>query len=379
MHRVLGRCAALVGAMIMGMGVIGDALAVGAPKPETLLVIEPTKQFPRNSEGDVVELKDGRLMLIYTRFTGGGADNSKADLCARVSADGGKTWSGDRVLVPNEGRENIMSVSIVRLKTGELLLFYLRKNGWNDCQLLVRRSSDEFATLGEPVRATVADGYHVVNNDRVLALKDGRLVVPAALHPCPDGTRKTWTSLGVPRAFLSDDGGRTWHGDKTVVSPPPKRKVTLQEPGVVELRDGRLWMWCRTTSGCQYACMSSDRGETWSEPAPTNIKSPCSPATIERVPWTGDLLMVFNDHSGAHPYPKGRRTPLCVALSKDDGKTWSPSRVIESDPDGWYCYTAMAFVGDRAILAYCAGDKKVGGLNRLKVLALPRAWLYPQK
>ncbi len=369
----------IVGTIMMTMASSNGAAGADAPAPQTLLVIEPSKQYPRNSEGDVIELKGGRLMLVYTRFTSGGADNSKADLCARTSADGGKTWSDDRIVVPNEGAENVMSVSIIRLKGDELLLGYLRKNGWNDCNLYVRRSRDEFGTVSEPVRATTADGYHVVNNDRVVQLKDGRLLIPAALHPAPDGTRKSWSGRGVPRAFLSDDGGKTWQGDKTVVDPPPYRNLTLQEPGIVELRDKRLWMWMRTTHGCQYGCYSTDRGETWSAPKPTNIKSPCSPATIERMPWTGDLLVVFNDHSGLHPYPKGRRTPLCVAVSKDDGKTWSKSRVIESDPDGHYCYISMTFVGNRAILSYCAGDKKVGGLNRLKVLALPKEWIYPGK
>jgi hypothetical protein len=37
----------------------------------------------------------------------------------------------------------------------------------------------------------------------------------------------------------------------------------------------------------------------------------------------------------------------------------------------------MTFVENRALLAYCAGDKEVGGLNRLKVLALTKDWLYP--
>ncbi len=75
---------------------------------------------------------------------------------------------------------------------------------------------------------------------------------------------------------------------------------------------------------------------------------------------------------GRHSYPQGRRTPLCLAISKDEGDSWSESRVIEANPDGWYCYAAIAFVGDRMLLAYCAGDKQVGGLNRLKVLAIGR-------
>ncbi len=365
-------------ALFAGACLAAEKTLGGLPALQTLLVIDPSKQFPRNSEGDVVELTGGRLALVYTRFTSGGSDSSKADLCIRISSDGGKTWSDDRILVPNEGKDNVMSVSIVRLKSGELLLGYLRKNGWDDCNFYVRRSTDEFKTVGEPVRASVTDGYHVVNNDRLVQLASGRLIFPAALHPCTDGTRKSWTSKGVPRTFYSDDAGKTWHADKTVVSPPPYRDLVLQEPGLIERKSGELWMWMRTTHGSQYACTSADKGESWSKPKPTTLYSPCSPATIERMPWTGDLLCVWNDHSGRHVYPKGRRTPLCVAISKDEGKTWSPSRVIEGDPNGWYCYISMTFVGDRCILSYCAGDKKVGGLNRLKVLALHKDWLYPR-
>jgi sialidase-1 len=351
-------------------------VSAGAETVKTLLTIDPTKQYPRNSEGDVVELKDGRLCLVYSRFTGGTHDDAKADIAARTSNDGGKTWTDDRVLVKNEGKDNTMSVSLLRLRNSDVLLFYLRKNAWNDCNLYVRRSADEFATLSDPVRVTTDAGYHVVNNARVIQLSTGRIVVPAAFHPCPDGTPKTWSGKGIPRAFLSDDDGRTWRGDATVVSPPPKRAATPQEPGVLELKDGRLWMWMRTTQGTQYESFSADQGVHWSEPRPGNLASPCSPATIGRIPWTGDLLCVWNDHSGWHAFPPGKRTPLCVAISKDDGRTWSKSRVIEGDPNGWYCYTSMTFLKDRVILSYCAGDTKVGGLNRLKVTVLWRDWLY---
>lgn len=342
---------------------------------ETLLVIEPGPERPRNSEGDIVELKDGRLCLVYTRFSDGGRDHSAADIVARTSDDGGQTWSDDRLLVPNEGENNVMSVSLLRLPDDTILLFYIRKNGWNDCILHVRRSTDELQTLGEPVRCVVDDGYHVVNNARVVRLTSGRLLVPAALHPCPDGTRASWSARGIPRVFYSDDDGRTWHADETIVSPPPQRDVTLQEPGVVELKDGRILMYHRSNGGYQYESFSSDGGLNWTEPRPGRLASPLSPATIARVPWSGELVCVWNDHSGAHPFPPGKRTPLCIALSSDEGRTWSTSRAIESDPDGWYCYTSITFVGERMLLSYCAGDSQVGRLNRLKVTAVSRDWL----
>jgi len=177
--------------------------------------------------------------------------------------------------------------------------------------------------------------------------------------------------------YLSDDKGKTWRRsqDQFKGYAPDGQRITVQEPGVIELKDGRLIMFMRTSAGSQYICYSRDGAETWSKARPSGLASPLSPASIKRIPWSGDLLCVWNDHSGTHTYPKGRRTPLCWALSQDEGKTWSRSRVIEANPDGWYCYTAITFVKDRAILAYCAGDREVGGLNRLKVLTLSREWL----
>jgi hypothetical protein len=339
----------------------------------TRLVIDPTPENPRNSEGDIIELEDGRLCLIYSRFTGGSSDHARADLAMRTSTDGGKTWSKDVIAVPFEGGKNVMSVSLLRLQNGEIALFYARKRSLADCRPVLRISRDECQTWGKP-RVCITDeiGYYVVNNDRVVQLKSGRLVIPAAQHTSGN---ESWFP-GRALCYLSDDDGRTWRRSRTVLTLPQKDcPAGLQEPGIVELRNGELLMFCRTNQGSQFLSSSGDGGETWSQVRPSNLASPLSPATIERIPWSGNLLCVWNDHSGHHDYPPGKRTPLCMAISKDEGQTWSRSRVIESDPDGWYCYTSLSFVRDGVILAYCAGDGVVGRLNRLKVVTLSRGWL----
>ena len=236
-------------------------------------------------------------------------------------------------------------------------------------------STDEARTWSEPtVCITDEVGYYVLNNDRAVQLKSGRLVLPVAWHQGPGKARD---SAGVIMGYLSDDNGKTWRRSKDAfkVYAPDGQRITAQEPGVVELKDGRLMMFIRTNAGSQYICYSQDGAETWSKAKPSDLASPLSPASIKRVPWTDELLCVWNDHSGRHPYPQDRRTPLCVAFSQDEGKTWSPSRIIEGNPDGWYCYTSITFVKDRMLLAYCAGDKEVGGLNRLKVRAISKDWL----
>ena len=342
---------------------------------EPLVVIEPSKENPRNSEGDIIELRDGRLCLIYTRFTGGSGDDAAADLVMRTSDDDGKSWSDDRIVVQRSGGLNVMSVSLLRLASGEIALFYLRKTSEEDCRPLMCISTDETETWSQPtVCITDKVGYYVLNNDRAVQLRAGRLVLPVAWH---QGSGEAWDMAGVIMCYLSDDNGSTWRRSKGSFKGygPHGERVTLQEPGVVELKDGRLMMFIRTNAGSQYICYSQDGGETWSKAQQSSLASPLSPASVERIPWTGDLICVWNDHSGIHTYPEGRRTPLCLAVSRDEGQTWSRSRIVEGNPDGWYCYTAITFVKNRVLLAYCAGDKEIGGLNRLKVLALSRDWL----
>jgi sialidase-1 len=353
-------------------GTVEEFLQGWFPPEDGLLIIEPSTAYPRHSEGDIIELKDGRLCLIYTRFTGGKGDHAAADLVMHTSSDDGENWSEAQIVVPRTGGLNVMSVSLLRLANDQIALFYLRKTSKEDCRPVMHLSTDEAKTWSEPVVCITDEvGYYVMNNDRATQLTSGRLVLPVAWHQGPGKPRD---SKGIIMCYLSDDNGKTWCRSKDPFKGygPDGKRVLVQEPGVVELINGRLMMYMRTDAGSQYICYSRDAGETWSKAQPSKLASPRSPASIERLPWTGDLLCVWNDHSGRHAFPKGRRTPLCLALSKDDGKTWNESQVIEANPDGWYCYTAITFVKDRMLLAYCAGDKEVGGLNRLKVLAISK-------
>ena len=341
---------------------------LAAVSVDPVLVLEPGPGNPRNSEGDFLAIDEQQVVFIYTHFTGGGGDDAKAHLAARWSKDAGATWTQeDQLILDNEGQQNIMSVSLEKLKDGAISLFYLRKDSDNTCILYLRRSTDGAKTWSEPVRCIPSDGYYVVNNDRVVPLSTGRLIAPAALNK---GGR--YASL----CFFSDDNGASWQTGKTELPPPEGSKTGLQEPGVIELRDGRLMMLCRTDQGCQLRSYSSDGGDTWSPVEKTDILSPVSPATVERLP-NGSLMLIWNDHDGIDPALKHKRTPLTIALSADEGQTWTHKRVIEDNPDGWYCYTAMECVGDWVLLGYCAGDTQVGGLNRLKVVRLPLAEFRP--
>lgn len=361
-----------------------DQPAVDEPGNRIVLELAPSAANPRNSEGAFLTLRDGRLLFSYTRFTGGGADDAAADIAAVTSADGGLTWTDPSILVRNTGRQNVMSSSFLRLKDGRTALFYLRKNGPLDCRMFLQTSDDEGATWSEPVSVTTAQGYFVVNNDRIIQLRSGRLVVPAAYHRTKGPGEKSGRDILDYRAvalfYLSDDGGRTWRESTDWWTLPVPNASGLQEPGAVELRDGRLFAWARTDVGRQYGMESRDGGEHWTPPVPTDFVSPNSPLSMKRIPATGDLLAVWNDRSGRFPLAavdrfSWGRNPLVAAVSKDDGLTWTNHRLVEGDHARGYCYTAIHFVGDQVLLAYCAGGKDDGGiLNRLRIRRVDVAW-----
>jgi len=335
-------------------------------------LLPPGAGNPRNSEGDFMPLRDGRILFVYTHFTGGGGDDDAAFLAGRFSSDAGATWTDqDVTIVPNEGQWNVMSVSLLRLKSGEIALFYLRKQAQDDCRAYMRVSTDEGQTWSAPRLCIPPAGYYVVNNDRIIQLANGRLVIPAAQHV---RAGETQFRPGVAMCFVSDDEGESWQQSAEIVGPPGGGSG-MQEPGVIELKDGRLMMLCRTNLGCQYRSYSSDGGLTWTAAEATDIKSPCSPATFERIPQTGDILMVWNDHA-ADPALGEKRTPLTVAVSRDEGQTWEHAKPIETDPTGWYCYTALEFVGDRVLLAYCATDSTLPALSRTTITYFPVDWVY---
>lgn len=342
------------------------------------LNLDPTQEHPRNSEGSFATLPSGRILFCYSQFYGGAADESPARIVRIQSDDQGRTWSAPVVVVENNSGNNVMSVSLLTLASGKLAMFYCVKNSWIDCRPHMRTSSDGGETWTEPRLILQAPGYFVMNNDRVIQTSKGRLVIPLAFHRSrgtDPTTSKSWDARAITMWIYSDDEGATWQESASWWAMPVRSGSGLQEPGVVELADGSLFSWCRTDQGAQYGFRSTDAGKTFSPPEPTEMKSPNGPASIKRLPGSSDLLAVYNDHSGLFPFDKKKRNPFAAAVSSDGGKTFPLRKLIESDPNGIYHYTAIHFVGDAVLLAYCAGDSKVGALNRLRIRRIGLDWL----
>lgn len=342
--------------------------------------LAPSQDNPRNSEGAFIELSDGRIMFVYSRFNGGiGSDHDPANLACIYSSDGGETWSDEEIVLTatDDSAQNIMGVSLIRMLNNDIGMFYFVRYGYNDGKAYLRRSCDDGQTWSGATCCVPAYGYYVTNNDRVVRLKNGRLILPAAFHRT--FLNKTNASLpidvrGISMYFYSDDDGLTWDESNLCCMNSRHTTTGLQEPGVIELKNGSLYGWARTDMGCHYEMFSNDSGITWTTPEPSLFTGPDSPLCIKRSPIGDNLLAVWN------PIPNYQtreckgisdRNPLVYAVSRDDGGTWEPPIVLEDDTLSGYCYTAIHFIGDSVLLAYCAGGPEdKGQLNRLRIRKL---------
>ncbi len=370
------------------------------------VISERTHPDKRDTEGDLVALNDGSLLLAWSDFyTEAWQDDSPARISARRSADGGRTWGPIEVLQEPMGT-NVMSVSLLRTSKGTVLFSFLCKNGPEGTLHYVRRSTDDGKTFGGLIPANAGHPNRVANNDRLLELHDpenkygdrGRIVLACRDYPERAGVM-----------VYSDDEGVTWKAGGNVPMVPEWGSQNFNEVGIIELDGGTtgngfqadaplagvLWMYGRTTMGFHAQSWSADRGVSWSRPEPMILKGPCSPLTGERIPdtlytktkgWAGNILFTFPNHDFAkypREYTYTARTPLDAAISDDGARTWKYIRTIEEDPRVQYGYTSITFLDDssdgmRVLLTTHIQPIPTASHrpHDLKFISIPLKWFY---
>jgi len=354
----------------------------------------------------MVVLRDGSLLLMYTEFTGGGADESRAHIALIRSTDNGETWSDPELFFnPPPNALNAMSVSLLRLFDGRIGCVFVLKHSRTEMTPQWLVSSDEGESWSPARPVTDEAGYFVVNNDRLVQLRDGTLVIPYGLHAGAEGDqheywKPAWNALcGL---FYSRDGGGTWrrsghvlthtpelfyqpsHMDPKVLENPQvahmfeRRLGIFQEPGVQELGDGSLMLYMRSNYGI-FRAFSRDVESCWEGCGPIPDLNVCtSPQTIRRLPGSERLVMLYNDR-GNVPFGSQAftiRSPLAVAFSDDGGKTWGYAGNLEGAEES-YCYFSLLFERDQFLMTYYESASSVssdGSQVRRNLASLKFGW-----
>jgi hypothetical protein len=311
--------------------VVSDGFAMSVPHPEA------------RRGGSAVVLKDGSILLAYNRPDPlRGVPLGTGRIYAVVSADGGKTWGQERLLEHNPACQTGRP-SFLRTRDKAIWIFYYgfvnlgKSAAESRSDLWAIRSTDEGKTWGQ--RKRIFSGYTGATNGAIQT-RSGRIVVPFSYMVDP--------MRFVSAVVVSDDDGRTWTSGATIDFGPAGGlgdHAGALEPAVVERRDGTLWMLIRTTRGRLWQAFSKDAGRTWSESTATAFAAPSSPAYITRLA-SGRLCIAWNI---AQPSPEPRRGKLSVALSADDGETWTPPVLVARANEISYPYLLEVTPGELLI------------------------------
>ena len=260
-----------------------------------------------------------------TDYRGGLGEDRHNHVLVATSADAGRTWSPVRLVIDPDGDGPVRAFDpcLWHDPLGRLWLFWAQGyEGHTDRRsgvwaMTTMQSSADDPLWSEPVR--ICDGI-MMNKPTVLS--SGEWLLPVA----------RWKREGSAGVHCSLDQGTAWslRGQATV---PQDTDRSCDEHIIVELKDGRLWMWVRTAYGIGQS-VSDDQGATWSPVEPSRIPHPTSRFFLRRL-LSGNILLVKNG-------PMGRRTGrshLTAFLSEDDGHSWVGGLLLDerdgvSYPDG---------------------------------------------
>ena len=347
---------------------------------KTVCTLSPSQDNGRNSEGDFITLKDGRIMYAYSRYnSAGGEDDDSCDIAAVFSEDKGESFGGMKILMKaaDFGVKNLMSVTLRRMNNGDLGLFFLKKELNGNSEVILCRSKDEGETFYKKTKCVpeTFPSYYVLNNCRVLGADNGKWYIPVASHRKGENSdgETEFDYYAFSLLYFSDDDGETWREiPHKFTNPVPYSETGLQEPGITELESGTLYAYFRTDCMCQYESFSSDGGKTWTQASPSRFTSPESPMLIRKNPYSGKYYAIYNpvpNYNGKE-FPEdffhAGRTPIVIRES-DNGLDFSESlAVIEDDPSRGYCYPAAFFTDKKTMLvSFCAGGREDGAcLNK---------------
>jgi predicted neuraminidase len=150
-----------------------------------------------------------------------------------------------------------------------------------------------------------------------------------------DRSKKAWTKTGAIRS--------------------PKGNI---QPAVVQLDNGDLVAYCRRggdydpkTKGYIVRAESHDGGMTWSEGKDSAFPNPNAAIDFIKLK-SGRLLLVYNDSMT-------RRTPLTVALSADQDRTWPIRRNIREGAGDFGYPTALQARDGRIHVVFTSEKRSV--------------------
>jgi predicted neuraminidase len=293
------------------------------------LVFEKIPGYPVHHCSSITEAANGDLLIAWY----GGSYESSDDQVLFLSRrkKGSRFWSKPEIIVRSPGKPPGNAILFTDKRNRIWLVWgrmdgtqpMLRGTGWDQCRLFYRTSDDNAVTWSKD-QPFFHDTLGWLPRNLTLFLSDGSLVLPLS---------DELNGHGVDLSFFlsTKDNGATWTRSGIMRGG--------EQPTFIERSNGSLVAFLRTRPNILQS-ESKDGGKTWSELHPTQFKNPDAGISVRRLK-SGHVILVFNNQDNS-------RTPLHIALSTDEGRTWSEPLRLETNP-GEYSYPSVLQTSDGMI------------------------------
>lgn len=274
----------------------------------------------------ITELDNGDLYLAFYGGTGEYGDDTKV-FGARL-AKGAEQFTEPVVIADTPFRSEGNPV-LWQGPDGLVWLFYVIRLGdtWSTSLINLKISRDSAKTWSDSYLLTLEQGTMV--RSQPIMLNNGDYLLPI------------YHETGFDRELVGDDTTslfmrRDAKTGQWSESGRIRSRMGNLQPSVVQIDDDYLIAYCRRgggydpiEDGYMVRAESRDGGHTWSEGVDSAFPNPNSAIDFIKLQ-SGNLLLVYNDSMVT-------RTPLSVALSMDNDKTWPIKHHIVEGP-GPYAY-----------------------------------------
>lgn len=292
------------------------------------------------------ELANGDFYMVW--YGGEGEYATDTAVWGTRRRRGETTWSPPRVLARDPFR-SVGNAVIWQAPDGVVWLFYVNRFGetWSTSRILGKISRDGAETWSDAFVVATEAGMMV--RSRPIVLLDGDYLLPIYDETGSD------TELVPPDStslFLRwDTKKKRWSETNRVRS-----RIGNIQPAVAQIDEKYLVAYCRRggdysgrPDGWVVRTESRDGGHTWSEGRDSQFPNPNAAVDFIRLR-NGHLLLVFNDSHRS-------RTPLTVAISTDNDRTYPHRRNIGEGP-GSFAYPTVLQSSDGKIHVIYTTDQR---------------------
>ena len=274
--------------------------------------------------------EDGKQIFVAW-YTGGKGEGPGNFVTLALSLDYGKTWKNDQLVIyPKVPSTRFFDPVLWRDKNGKIWLFYavsLNNKHWDlkeGVNALPISWNGSKIVHGEPKLIS----YGVMMNKPVYVRQKDFVLFPVSVwqlghdHSGEPGYIKDGTFI---RQFIYKKKKENINSTEaySFFTVLPDSMRTYDEHQIVQTSEkGDFLGFIRTMKGIYYT-RSSDYGKTWTNLEPFTATGPTTPSRfyIGRLK-SGNLLLILNNSK--------TRNHLTAFLSKDGGKTWPHSLLIDS-------------------------------------------------